>query len=275
MRGYFLHCCGWTLVLTGMLQTVAAQGLVWNLPESGTWARYAGEYRQVTVRPTSTEGDLTLQWQCLLEIRCLERTTAEWKGEQVSCVWLELESQIGQQVDGQLETGPGSVRLYKILVPEQEVIGKAFFDLPIPRAYLPVVQGYRKIGEGDVQPLQGNVFQTFPVLSQVLINEQAKIAGEDTVTVQAGSADAPREIAATRIENSTVIQELSSRSTNNTTLWISDEIPFGSVRWIVRTERETKTLVDTRDLFKKHSEFSVEMNLVQTGSDAAAKLNTP
>ena len=51
---------------------VQAQGLLWNLPESGTWVRYAGEYRQETLRPQSEEGDLTLQWQRELEIRCLE-----------------------------------------------------------------------------------------------------------------------------------------------------------------------------------------------------------
>lgn len=270
MRGTFqlLGGCLLTLVLgSGSLQ---AQGLIWSLPEPGTWARYAGEYRQVTLRPTSSEGDLSLQWQSLLEIRCLERTTAEWKGTEVPCLWLELESQVGQQVDGQLETGPGSVRIYKILVPEQEVIGLGMFDLPFPRAYLPIVKGYRQVGMGDPEPLVTPVFQSFPVLSHILINETAQLG--DTGSTQVSLENQSVQFETRQIECTTALENPSSRSTNNTTLWVSEDAPFGLVRWVVRTERETKTLVDPRDEFTKHADFSVEMSLVQTGDNATSKL---
>lgn len=128
---------GLSLQILAVLWTISClaapswgQGLVWNLPESGTWVRYEGEYQQTTSRP---EGDVSLSWQHILEIRCLERETAEWKEAETVCVWLEFESTTGTLVDGELEPGPGSKRLYKILVPEKEILGKEFLKLEVPR----------------------------------------------------------------------------------------------------------------------------------------------
>ena len=33
---------------------VEAQGLIWSLPEEGTWVRYEGTYKQTELRPNST-----------------------------------------------------------------------------------------------------------------------------------------------------------------------------------------------------------------------------
>src|SRR6056297_1488371 len=83
------------LLLVGP-RLVCAQGLVWNLPESGTAVKYAGEYRQVTFRPQSEKGDLSFTWQRTFEIRCLNREMAAYEGKDVSCVWLEYEVATGQ-----------------------------------------------------------------------------------------------------------------------------------------------------------------------------------
>ncbi|MBL4884450.1 MAG: hypothetical protein JKY95_07935 [Planctomycetaceae bacterium] len=248
---------------------VQAQGLLWNLPESGTWVRYAGEYRQETLRPQSEEGDLTLQWQRELEIRCLERTQAVYQGKEQTCVWLEFEIVTGQQVDGQLEAGPGSKREYKILVPESVVIGEKTLSAKIPQGFIPIVEGYRKIGNGKVEPMQAKVFQVFPVISQVLINEDAKVAAQEDVSVPTGAHQTDR------IECTSAIEDASSRTGNVTQLWVSKNAPFGPVKWSVRIDRETKNAVDKRDQFKKHAEITVQMEAVQTGNDAVSKVVVP
>ncbi len=270
MKGLSLYVLAfaWTVCCTA--PAALAQGLIWNLPESGTWVRYAGEYRQTTLRPQSSEGDLLLQWNRVLEIRCLERETAEWKGAEVTCVWVEFEVKTGVLIDSEIDAGPGSVRLYKVLIPEQEILGKAFLELEVPRAYLPIVKGYRKIGEGEAEELNGHVFQTYPLLSQVLINEHASLSGQETtIETPLGS------FASEQIENTSSIENASTRTTNTTQMWLSEEMPFGAVKWTVRVERETKTLVDTRDLFTKHSEISVEMQAAAQGADAVSRLETP
>jgi len=258
-----------TAVAALLPQTVQAQGLIWQVPEAGTWVRYTGDYRQVTAQPLSAEGDLTLQWQRVVELRCLSKVEAEYRGESVPCVWIELESSTGLQVDGQLDAGPGATRIYKLLIPESAIVGKAFFDLEIPQAYLPIVEGYRKIGAGEAEPMAAEAFQSYPVFSQVLINEQATLSGQESAQAITGTYEADL------IENTVAIENSSERTTNETRLWISEEVPFGPVKWTVRVTRESKTLVDTRDLFKQVTEINIQMQAAQTGTDAVSKLAVP
>ena len=250
-------------------QTSHAQGLIWQIPEPGAWVRYTGEYRQVTAQPQSTEGDVSLQWQRIVELRCLSKTEAEWRGETVPCVWIELESSTGQQVDGQFEAGPGATRIFKLLVPEAAILGKEFFDLEIPQAFLPIIEGYRQIGTGDPEPIAAEAFQSYPLFSQVLVNEQASLAGEESAQAITGNYDADL------IENTVAIEDNSARTTNETRLWISPDVPFGPVKWTVRVTRESKTLVDTRDQFQKVSEINIQMQAAQIGTDAVSKLAVP
>ncbi len=256
-----------TLFLGTLASQAAAQGLVWNLPESGTAVRYSGEYRQVTFRPQSDLGDISLQWQRVLEIRCLDREMAEFEGENVSCVWLEYEVTTGQQVDGVLESGPGATRIYKVLVPESAINGLEFFRADVPHAFVPVVKGFQKIGDRDAEPFALPVLQVFPLLSQVLLNEHLTVAGEETVNVTAGEYDCQR------VDCQTNIEDLSSRVTNFSQVWVSDAMPLGTVQWKVRIDREVKTEGDKRDEFQKRSEITIDMQAVEILNDAVSKLN--
>jgi len=249
--------------------SVQAQGLLWNLPESGTWVRYSGQYRQVTLRPQSEQGDLSLQWQRMLEVRCLEREQAEFQGKEQTCVWVEFEVVTGQQVDGQLEAGPGSKRQYKVLVPESVITGEKSLEADVPLAFIPIVKGYRQIGGGKVEAMKSQVLQVFPMISQVLIADDAKIAAQEEVTVPAGTFQA------NRIDSSSTIEDRSSRTSNRTQLWVDEKSPFGPVKWSVRIDREVKNVIDKRDQFKKHAEMTIQMEAVQTGTDATSKVVTP
>lgn len=249
--------------------TSMAQGLVWNLPEPGTAVRYTGDYRQVTRRPQSQEGDLSLQWRRTLEIRYLSKETASYRGEEVPCAWLEYEVVTGQQVDGNLESGPGGTRIYKVLVPESHISGLEFFRTKIPQAYVPIVQGYQKIGEDEAEPMEQPVLQVFPVLTQIFLNEELSVSGEETVSVTAG------EYECQIIQCETSFENAESRTTNQTRLWGSEGIPFGPVRWNVRIDREVKTAADPRDQFKQHSEITVEMQATEILNNATSKLSTP
>ncbi|MCA8988304.1 MAG: hypothetical protein KDA78_11715 [Planctomycetaceae bacterium] len=246
-----------------------AQGLVWSIPEPGTSVKYAGTYSQVTFRPQSSKGDLSLEWRSTLETRCLERVTANYHGEDVPCVWLEFEAVTGQLVDGSLESGPGGQRIYKVLVPESAINGLEFFRSEVPNAYLPVVEGYEKIGDGKVERFKLPVLQVFPLLTQLLINDRLKDEGQENVTVTTG------EYPAQKVTCQTGLEDPSTRTTNQSQIWISDQIPFGLVKWQIRIDREVKTPADTRDQFQKSSEISIDMQAVEITSNATSKLSTP
>ncbi len=266
VRFFHLALVAGCLIATSSIQ---AQGLLWNLPESGSWVRYSGQYRQVTLRPQSEQGDLSLQWQRILEIRCLDREQAEFRGKEQPCVWVEFEVVTGQQVDGQLEAGPGSKRQYKVLIPESVIVGEKIFQAEIPQAFIPIVKGYRQIGTGKVEQLKAPVLQVFPVISQVFISDDAKVAAQEEVVVPAGSFQT------SRIESTFAIEDPSSRTTNRTQLWVDEKAPFGAVKWSVRIDREEKNVVDKRDQFKKHAEMTIQMEAVQSGTDAISKVVTP
>ncbi len=256
-------------LLLVVVSPARAQGLLWNLPESGTWVRYSGQYRQVTLRPQSEQGDLSLQWQRILEIRSLEREQAEYQGKEQTCVWLEFEVMTGQQVDGQLEVGPGSKRQYKVLVPESVVTGKKSLKADVPLAFIPIVKGYRQFDTGKVEEMKAEVLQVFPIISQVFVSVDAKVNNPEEVSVPAGTFQA------SRIDSSFVIEDRSSRTTNQTQLWVDEKAPFGPVKWSVRIDREEKNVIDPRDQFKKHAEMVIQMEAVQTGTNATSKLVTP
>ncbi len=262
-----LWLCVICLLTTSSL--ASAQGLVWSLPESGTGVKYTGDYRQTTYRPQSTQGDLSLDWRRTMEIRCLEREMADYQGANVACVWLEYEVVTGQQVDGNLESGPGGTRIYKVLMPESAIKGIEFFQSKVPNAFVPVVKGFQKIGDAEVEEFKHPVLQIFPVLSQVFLNEKLTVTGSESISVTAGQYDAQK------IECQSAIEDPQSRTTNTTQVWVSDDIPFGTVQWKVRIDREVKTVADTRDQFRKHSEITIDMQAAQLIEDVTSKISTP
>lgn len=247
-----------------------AQGLLWNLPEDGSWVRYEGSYRHVKFRPQSNQGDLVLAFRRNLEIRSVGKENADYNGQSVPCRWIEIEVVTGKEVDGSIKPGPGGQRIYKVLVPESEIQGKTVGTNGIPIEFVPIVKGFAKIGVKDVEPIETLALQVYPVLTLVHHSgNPQKAANPESVTTIA------KDVQATAITDKIVQESKTTRSTNKTDLWISDEVPFGPAKWNVNILREGKGSTDLRNAFQQSAEITVSMQLAEIGTDAQSKLATP
>lgn len=258
------------LALFSTGQSAVAQGLLWNLPADGTWVRYEGDYRHVKFRPASNQGDLVLQFRRNLEIRSVGSEMADFKGESVPCRWIEMEVVTGKLVDGEIQPGPGGRRIYKVLIPESVVDGKLVDESNLPVEFLPIVKGFEKMGDKDIEPIKTPALQVYPVLSMIRHFEdmQKGAAAEPVATTWKSVQGVP-------YTGNLVLESTTTRSTNKTNLWVSDEVPFGLAKWNVSLQREVKGSTDVRSDFKQSSEITVTMQVVETGADAQSKLATP
>ncbi len=263
-----------TLTLAGLCYSlmctasVFGQGLVWSLPEDGSWIRYEGDYRQVVYRPKSNLGDLTLAWRRHLEIRSVGTENAEWNGANVACRWLEFEVITGV-AEGEIKAGPGGHQIYKVLVPESEITGQSRDANQIPVEYLSVVKGYHQIDDAPFREIASGVFQPYPTVSLLRNFKDLSAAGTTSLSVTLGNYQA------SEYAGELVSEDTDSRSTNKTQVWSSQEVPFGLVKWTVQIDREEKDASDVRDNFKAHSQIRVTMEAHETGTGAQSKIFNP
>ncbi|MGD9856325.1 MAG: hypothetical protein AB7U20_15375 [Planctomycetaceae bacterium] len=260
------------LALAGLFTAAEAdaQGLIWNLPADGSWVRYEGTYSQLVRRPDSAEGDLQLQWTRHLTIKSVGTAEEAYQGEVQRCRWLEFKVVTAQQA-AVLEPGPGGEAIYKILVPERSIRGQVNDESGIIVSYLPIVRGYRRLGGGEPESIESGVFEAYPVVSFLrhYRDLQAESAGPEQVDVPLGA------VSATAFKGAMTMESTQTRSTNEATLWRSDDVPFGLAKWVVRDVREEKHPSQSRDQFRETMEVSVEMSAHASGTDAATELDVP
>lgn len=247
-----------------------AQGLLWSLPADGAWVRYEGTYAQTVRRPNSTAGDLQLQWTRHLTIKSVGQVEETWRDEVQPCRWIELKVVTGQVKEGLIDAGPGGIRIYKLLVPESAITGNVLDEDGILLAYIPVVRGYRKIGDEDPEPIESGVFQLYPIVS--FLQHYRNLATESTEPEQLQLPGG--FVGATTWKGSVTLESRTNRSTNEAQLWRSDDVPFGVAKWIVRDVREEKHPTQSRDLFQETMEVSIEMSAHETGTGAETELVT-
>jgi hypothetical protein len=251
-----------------------AQGLIWKLPEDGAWIRYEGTYRQLIRRPESTEGDLNLQWQRNVEIKSVGQEMAEYdidhdgKIENKMCRWLEFKVVTGKVLEGIIDAGPGGTAIYKVLVPEEEIRGKIDDDEGILLAYLPVVKGYRKLGDEPPQPLESQVLHVHPTLSLLrYFRNLAAAGGEQSLEVPSVG-----QVVATALKGNMQTETRTNRSTSEGELFRSDGVPFGVVKWTARTVIEEKNPTEPRTEFRETIQLTEELNAVEVGTGAESDL---
>lgn len=247
-----------------------AQGLLWSLPEDGAWVRYEGTYSQLVRRPNSTAGDLQLQWTRHLTIKSVGTTEEEFEGQVQPCRWIEFKVITGQVKDGLIDAGPGGVRIFKVLVPEAAVSGDILDSEGILVSFIPVVRGYRKIGNEDPQPIESGVFQLYPLVSFLQHYRNLNAESNEPQELQTPAGIVPT----TTWQGQLTMESRSNRSTNEGQIWRSDEVPFGVAKWIVRDVREEKHPTQARDLFRETMEVSIEMAAHEIGTGAETELVT-
>ena len=260
------------VLAASVAQSAEAQGLIWKLPEDGSWVRYEGSYKQVEARPDSTQGNLEIEWIRHVTIRSVGTRNAEWKGNQVACRWIEFKIQTGKIDQGAINTGTVGERIYKVLVPEDAVLGTISDREGLPVSYLPIVEGWRKTNDADPTPMQikSGVLQVYPMISLI---RHYKSMEEQTAaeTVPVGMNDVSAKVMRGSLEQ----ESLTHRILHESTLYRSDEVPFGLARWTVKISSERKADVEPRTAFKFASEITVEMNAREIGTDAPSELVIP
>lgn len=260
-------CC---LAMSLVCSVATAQGLIWSLPEDGTLVRYRGSYTQTIRRPNVPEGDLTLTWDRILEIRSVGREEAEFAGETQPCRWIEIKVETGKSPEGVLDAGPGGTRLFKLLIPEKTVWGAPLqpvtADRSVYASHFPLVRGYRKIGDEPTQELETDLFHLYPIVS-LLRHYHSIVSGEAAnVAVLAG------EFTGTQLTGSIQMESNVYRSTNIAEMVRSDEFPFGLVSWKARSLIEEKGSTDPRSDFSETTVIEEEMTAIAIERDAESEL---
>jgi len=267
----------WTLSLAGILtlaslHSATAQGLILNLPQKeGAWVRFEGTVKQVEFRPDAAEGDITMDWIQQLTIKSVGAETATFRGKQVPCRWIEIKIVTGKPSESGVEAGPVGERIYKVLVPEERVVGELADGEKIPFSFLDIVKGVRKTG-GQVTPIPPGSLQVFPLIAPVMHYEAVEVGGksDEEVPLQGGPVKTRKFKAKRSIESST------ERSVNEAEIWRSDgnTVPFGLVRWTVKTLLERKDSTSPRQNYKALTQTTVEMTAHEWGTGAKSEVPT-
>jgi hypothetical protein len=272
----------WVLALAGLLITPAvlpAQGLIWSLPEEeGTWVRYEGEYKQTEFRPGVATGDQVFNWRRNVTIKSLvtpeEHKTAMYRGRRVTCRWIEIKVETGKPGEQGLDTGPAGARLYKVLIPESRVFGTLVQNRSvdadgIPVSFLPIIRGYRKLGNRKEEVIKTKVLQIYPAISLL---KHYKVLRPETGEPEDPALEALGAVNAIKWIGAETLQSRVSQSEHSSEIWLSREVPFGLARWSVKVTRSRKRETDPRDDFSKRTETTVEMKAVAVGTDAKSEL---
>ena len=246
-----------------------AQGLLWSLPADGTEVIYGGTMTQTDTRNEGQE--LTMSWDRQLVIRSVGTQQATVNEKQVPARWIEFELKTGKRTEQGIETGPAGTRVYRLLVPESAITGKPADERGIPHAFLPIIEGYEKIGDQPPRKLTSGAFETFPVLANLMNYKANEIeaAGEESVTVPAGEFNATKYTAGASVESPSV------QSVNKATIFVAEEMPFGLVRWTTTTTRSIKDPNQPRDAFAAAAKITTEMEARAINENASATLQVP
>ncbi len=258
-------CVAW---LAGLVAPAQAQILIWSLPkEEGAWVRFEGAYRQTRERPNSNAGQEILEWRSELTISSVGRETVDVGGKEVSCRWIEFKS-LTKPNGLEQQPGPGDTFIYKVLIPEDRVVGKTTDEQNLPITFLPIVKGFRRVGQREVEPVQEKALAIYPTIALVTYYPDLKADGAEAEPLQV----AGNPVAVQLFKGTRQLKRATSRSANVASLWRSDEVPFGLARFQVALTVEQKDLSASDDEFQRSSLIEVDMSAVAVGSDARSEL---
>ncbi len=265
----FVLCSG--LLSAALSSKANAQGLICKLPDDGTWVRYEGLYKQIETRASTGQADLEINWIQHLTIKSVGQEAAEFQGKTVPCRWLEFKVQTGKKSEAGINPGPVGQSIYKVLVPEQRVIGKLQDDDTIPVAFLTIVKGFRKDGDKEAEPLRSSVFQMYPKVSLIRHFETLEKEGEpESVDLAGGTLT----VTAQKWKGKYEAENSRNHTAQEAEIWRSDETPFGLAQWNAKITMERKEDKEARTAFKQVCQTVVEMKVLEQGTDAKSELDT-
>ena len=258
-----------TLCLTNMFGSafVAAQSLIFHLPADGTAVEYVGTLSQ----SNGPDDQAPLSWMCELSIKSVGQEQAEFEGKLQPCRWLEIKSLTGKETAAGIDPGPVGARIYKVLVPESKIVDDWKDEDGIPNEMMPIVRGFRRLGEEEVQPITTPALRFYPTISLLSSYiEPEVVATTDTPeTLLQGQS-----ITARRMKGKMVMESQRTRSTNEAEYWVSKDVPFGLARWIVTVTTDEKDSAAPVSEFKPVTIKKVDMKLRRIRENAESELVT-
>ena len=266
-----------SMMITGIACLLAnhvwAQGVVCKLPADGSWVRYEGTYTQTEIRPELATGQIDIEpWTEHVTIKSVGQETAEYRKADTSCRWIEIKIERGRVRDGKVDTGVTGLEIYKVLIPETAVITDNVDAEGVPVSFLPLVKGYRKVGKAEPKALTEPALQLYPLGILVGYFRELKLVAED-VDPEVGPAIG--SIKANQWDGEVTIERPSNQTIQKSSIWKSDEIPFGVAKWKSEMERLTKDAQAPRETFKPMTKVLVEMTAQEMGDDAKSELIEP
>ncbi len=263
------------LAVTLSATSASAQGLLVRLPaEDGVGVRYEGTYKQLVKRPNSVQGDSTIEWRRQIKISSVGREEAEFQGTTQPCRWIEFKVQTGHAKEGDIDAGPGSVRIYKVLVPEgaiRDTVHEPIGDgREIYTSFIPIVKGFRKFGDETAQPIDPPVLVVFPAIAQLQYYRNLEESG--------GAAELQLPIpgiTGVPFKGSLTTESPTRRTVNSAEVFRSEAIPFGVAKWTAKTVTEEKPGTAARTDFTVTNEIVEEMSAFELLTGAESELITP
>jgi hypothetical protein len=247
--------------------SVAAQGLIFNLPQDGMAVEYEGTLTQAT----GPDDQTPLSWTCELSIKSVGMEQAEYNGMVQPCRWLEIKTLTGKAGAAGIDPGPVGARIYKVLVPESKIVDDWKDADGIPNEMLPIVKGFRRLGEEAVKPISTPALRFYPTIS--LLSTYANpetIATTDTPEILLQG----QSITARHMKGKLVMESQKIRSTNEGEYWVSKDVPFGLARWIVTVTTDEKDSAAPVSEFKPVIVKKVDMKLRRIRENAESELVT-
>jgi len=236
----------------------AAQGLIFSLPEDGSGVEYEGKLLQETVRPELEDGRELLEWTRSLSIKSVGREDAEYNGKVQPCRWIEIKVITGKAGAAGIDAGLVGARIYKILVPESKVIDSHADAQTIPNAYLPIIRGYRRLGEERVESLGSKGLVMYPTVCLLANYESPEVVSESDSIESISGRDS---FDGRHMQGQLVRERRIARSTNTADFWVSQDVPFGLAGWNVKVVSEVKGATDDRSTFSRLTTVTCEMKV--------------
>jgi len=244
-----------------------AQGLIFNLPEDGSAVEYEGTLTQAT----GPDDQAPLTWTSELSIKSVGREDAEFEGKVQPCRWIEIKTLTGNAEAAGIDPGPVGARIYKVLVPESRIIAEPVDSSNIPNDMLPIVRGFRRLGEEAVKEIVTPAIRVYPTISLLTNYSSPEVVATNDVPEVLLQG---QQITAARMKGRMVMERAESRSTNDGEFWVSTDVPFGLARWVVSVTREEKESTAPRAEFHVVNIVSVDMKLKRIRDNAESELVT-
>lgn len=238
--------------------SAAAQGLIFSLPEDGVGIEYEGKLIQETVRPELEDGREVLEWTRSLSIKSVGREDAEYDGQVQPCRWIEIKVVTGKAGAAGIDAGLVGARIYKILVPESKVIDTPVDAQTIPNSFLPIVRGYRRLGEERVETIGSRGLAMYPTLCLLANYETPEVVSE---SAEIENISGRESFNSRHMRGVFVRERQTARSTNTADFWVSGDVPFGLAGWKVKVDGEVKGATDDRSTFSRLTTVTCDMKV--------------